>query len=145
MRGRKKWLSAYLYYSEPREHFFVSCLKPFIDDVIKKKIADTYFFIRYWEKGYHIRLRFKGNETALQNELKPLLVNYFSVYFIEHPSQRKESSLELLANNSIHFTEYEPEVERYGGKKAILLAEKQFECSSKAVLNILNQTSEWTY
>lgn len=135
-------MAAYLYLSEPWEEFLIKVMKPFVDDIMEKALAEQFFFIRYWERGPHIRLRFKGETGILQNQVKPRLETYFLNYFKEHPSQRRAPE-DMV--NVIQYIEYDPEVERYGGPIAILTAEEQFEASSRVVLAVIEDSESWDY
>ena len=64
MDAQKQWLAAYLYYSGNWEKFLTNSVKPFVEDILDRKLAEQYFFIRYWERGPHIRLRFKGDKLG---------------------------------------------------------------------------------
>jgi thiopeptide-type bacteriocin biosynthesis protein len=141
------WLAAYLYYAEPWEEFLRDAVKPFVEDILRRKLVQQFFFIRYWERGPHIRLRFKGEGGILSQKVKPKLRAYFNKYFADHPHDRFEppDSYTWLPNHSIQFVDYEPEVERYGGAKGIRIAEKQFEASSRAALSIISESTNWTY
>ncbi|NIP28752.1 MAG: hypothetical protein GWN55_09740 [Phycisphaerae bacterium] len=149
----KPWLAAYLYYAEPWETFLTQAVKPFVETIFGQKLAEQFFFIRYWERGPHIRLRFKGDHHTLEHKVKPALESFFAGYFETNPSQRSEpdrvKTLPVkqgwFPNNSIQFMPYEPEIERYGGPAGILIAEKQFEISSRAVLHLLNVSKQWDY
>jgi thiopeptide-type bacteriocin biosynthesis protein len=147
------WLAAYLYYTGSWETFITKAVEPFVQQVLQNQWAEQFFFIRYWEKGPHIRLRFKGNSSTLENKIKPELINHFSAYFAAHPSDRptpewlKElpEADQWFPNNSIQFITYEPETERYGGEPGLLIAEQQFQSSSQAVFAILNKSQAWEY
>ena len=148
----KYWLAAHLYYAEPWDTFLVKAVHPFIQTVIDNNWAEQFFFIRYWEKGPHIRLRLKGDRRILEKEVQPRLENNIFRYYKTNPSHRREPEPENLSeeqqwfpNHSIQFIEYEPEVERYGGAAGILIAEKQFELSSRVVLEIIRASSDWGY
>lgn len=150
----KTWLAAYFYHTEDSwSNFLTNHVKVFVEDIQKKKWADQFFFIRYWERGPHIRLRFKGDKKTLENKLKPYLDNYFKKYFKKNPSKRENpewlkklpKDQKWFPNNTIQYIEYEPETERYGGSKGILIAEKQFEASSKAVLSVMKESADWNY
>ena len=152
-KSEKTWLAAYLFYGEPWENFLTGTVQPFVNEILEKKQADQFFFIRYWERGPHIRLRFKGDAGVLEEKVKPRLDEYFDNFFKENPSQRETfEGLEKLPpehqwlpNNSIQYIEYEPETERYGGPVAILIAEKQFEISSRAVWAVIEECEKWDY
>ena len=149
----KIWLAAYLYYSEPWEEFLIGTVQPFVNRVFEKKWADQFFFIRYWERGPHIRLRFKGDADTLEKQVKSRLDSYFLDYFKNHPSERQEPDgmekwqpdHQWFPNNSVQYIQYEPEIERYGGPHCILIAEKQFEVSSRAVLAVIEESENWDY
>jgi hypothetical protein len=149
----KSWLAAYLYYNEPWENILIRAVKPFADEMREKKLSDRFFFIRYWEKGPHIRLRFHGDEKILNDKVRPALDKAFTHYYEQHPSKRIEPQLvstlpeehQWLPDNSIQYIEYEPETERYGGEDAIVIAEEQFEYSSDAVLSIIEENEHWDY
>jgi len=149
----KTWLAAHLYYAEPWEEFLINAVKPYVDTVLEKKLAEQFFFVRYWERGPHIRLRFKGKKHILDQKTKPQLESFFLNYFKKNSSRRNEpertrkltEEQSWFPNNSLQFIPYEPEVERYGGPVGILISEKQFEVSSRAVLSIIKESNNWDY
>ncbi len=147
------WLAAYLYYSEPWEKFLIESVKPFVDKVMENRWARQFFFIRYWERGSHIRLRFNGDAETMEKQVKPGLDAHFSKYFQEHPGKRETPEYvetlppgqQWFPNNSIQYIDYEPEVDRYGGPTGILIGERQFEASSRAVFAVIEESGEWDY
>lgn len=151
--SQPQWLAAYLYYAEPWDELLINAVRPFVNEMMHSKLADQFFFIRYWEMGPHIRLRFKGFPEKLNHEIRPRLIKHFENYYNSNPSQRIDPewtrNLPLdqkwFPNNSIQFIDYEPEVERYGGPHGILIAEEQFELSSRVILNVLNESKAWDY
>jgi thiopeptide-type bacteriocin biosynthesis protein len=153
MHRMKHWLAAYLYYNEPWENFLKEGVQPFVKSVMKRPEVQNYFFIRYWERGPHIRLRFQGEPDYLEQVLKPELLSYFEKHFKERPSHRKDPlwakevsfSEQWFANNSVQFIAYEPETERYGGESGLPVSENQFQYSSDAVISALLETEEWSY
>jgi len=140
---KKAWLSAHLYYNEPWETFLRKAILPYIETVLKTGVAESYFFIRYWEKGPHLRLRFRGEAGALEAVLKPNLKEHFKAYFEANPSVRQEPEYpadfpaehKWNPNNEVCFETYLPEVNRYGGKTALAICEQQFQLSSFVVLD----------
>ncbi|MBN8703135.1 MAG: thiopeptide-type bacteriocin biosynthesis protein [Bacteroidetes bacterium] len=147
------WLASYLYYTEPWETILTEAVKPFAEQILQEGLANQYFFIRYWERGPHIRLRFKGNKDTLEKNVLPRLTTFFSEYIALNPSKNLETpwmkdlpeDKKWYPNNSIQHIAYEPETERYGGEYAILLAEQQFQASSNAVLAIISESEGWSY
>ncbi|MGF1671449.1 MAG: thiopeptide-type bacteriocin biosynthesis protein, partial [Balneolaceae bacterium] len=120
---KHQWLSAHIFYSEPFEGILINGVKPFIEKLKKEKKIEGYFFIRYWERGPHIRLRIKADSHILKDDIKPRLLSYFTEFMRESPSKRNEpkwvqnltSGKQWYSNNSIQFINYEPETARYGG------------------------------
>lgn len=152
--NKNKWLVVYLYYAEPWEDILAKAVKPFAKKMLDQNGVEQFFFIRYWEKGPHIRLRFKGDGKILHQEVKPLLIEHFENYFKNNPSKREEpewlkkatEEQKWYPNDSVQFIEYEPETERYGGEHGILIAEQQFQASSAAILSVIEESLEnWDY
>lgn len=133
-----QWISVYLYYEPPFESFLLKAVKPCIKEAMQKHLAESYFFIRYFEKGSHIRLRFK-TEQKLVRKTETYIKGYFTDYFADNPSHREKEDPVWFPNNSVQFIPYIPEVERYGGSVGVKIAEEQFKASSKAVLSILKE------
>lgn len=139
------WLSAHLYYSPPWEKILTGAVYPFVKDVIYNKLAEKFFFVRYWERGYHLRLRFSGEEGTLVKSLKPKIDLTFNEYFRRQPSSKRfppaagEVSVRDLPNNSIQYAAYKPEFDRYGGIEGMNIAHNQFYFSSLMVLSILSK------
>lgn len=149
----KSWLSAYLYYNEPWEKLLAGAVKPFAEEMKYTGLVDQFFFIRYWEKGPHIRIRFKGDHDKLSKEVKPAIDHIFEHYYLQYPSRRIDpewmsavaDEYKWFPDNSIQYIGYEPETDRYGGEHAISIAEEQFEYSSDAVLSIIEENEAWDY
>lgn len=151
--NKATWLAAYLYYGEPWEVFLRQPVALFVEDMVQAGLAEQFFFIRYWEQGPHIRLRLRGNAYLLEEKVRPRLTEYFLDYFAAYPSARVEPphmhtaplSQPWFANHSIHYTPYEPEVERYGGPTGMKIAEAQFDLSSRVSIALLRAFPQWSY
>lgn len=149
----QQWLAAYLYYAEPWTELLLSAVQPFIHETMQLPGVEQYFFIRYWERGPHIRLRFKGDAAVLEETVKPRLAEFFADYMAQHPSERITPEWEATLpdgdrwypNNSVQWIDYEPETERYGGEVGILIAERHFQDSSATILRIMQESSVYTY
>jgi thiopeptide-type bacteriocin biosynthesis protein len=147
------WLAAYLYYTGPQETFLTQAVAPFVRTALAHGWARQCFFIRYGERGPHIRLRFQGHAHLLEQLVKPQITTFFEQHFARHPSQRDEPAWvrelpaeeQWLPNNSVQFLVYEPEIDRYGGPQGMCIAEQQFHASSRAVLALLQDSERWSY
>ncbi len=148
------WLAVYLYCAEPWEKISVEAIKPFAEMMLDRGLVTQYFYIRYWERGPHLRLRFKGTPQALLEQVKPEMDTYFRNYLQAHPSERQEpqwlekveEDYQWYPNDSLQYITYEPEIDRYGGEpEPIGIAERQFQASSNAILDIMSESEDWDY
>ncbi len=89
--------------------------------------VDRWFFLRYSDPDWHLRLRFHGDPSRLLCEVLPQVTAL---------SQR------LVADGQVsrlQLDTYEPEWERYGGEEAMILSEQIFCADSDAALSLLPQ------
>ena len=101
-------------------------LQPVIDKAIAGGIASSWFFIRYGDPDWHVRLRFRGDPRRLYGELLPALHEALA------PASERGLLWKLVVDT------YEREVERYGGPAGIEIAEELFRADSDAVLAIIS-------
>jgi len=96
-------------------------------------LADTWFFIRYADPDPHLRLRFHGPPQELLRRLLPELCAW---------------ATDLIAQEHCHrfsIDTYERELERYGGAKAITLAESIFAADSHLVAELFALERQWPF
>ncbi|MEL7020260.1 MAG: lantibiotic dehydratase C-terminal domain-containing protein [Bacteroidota bacterium] len=147
LTAKSTWIAVHLHYSEPWEKFLVEALKPYVTTVTQTGIVEQYNFLRYWDRGPHIRLRFKGSADVLQQLLLPNLEKHFNNYFDSHPSHLVTPNypssfptrLRWLPNNSIQYATYQMPVHRLGGPALAKVAEQQFKASSDIILHLLSK------
>jgi thiopeptide-type bacteriocin biosynthesis protein len=143
-----EWISAHLFYAQPWERFLAEAVKPLVDELRDDHPAMQYFFIRYWEKGPHIRLRIKIQDPDTRQMIQSRLHTWFETYFRSYPSSLPDSTHDNgnYPNNSVQFIPYQRETDRYGGEEAILLAERVFQRSSDTVLSLVaSSPATWDY
>lgn len=125
-----EWLYAKLYTgTATADRVLQEELAPLAAEAVASGAAHRWFFIRYADPNWHLRIRFRGDPRMLREHVRPAL---------EAAGQR------LLDAGSIwkmQFDTYEREVERYGGPEAIDLAEEIFFRDSEAVLAMLESCS----
>ncbi|NKC20389.1 lantibiotic dehydratase [Pseudoalteromonas sp. S4498] len=108
-----EWLSLKIYSGNTIvEQLLYEQLLPLIEQ--NSTLYDKWFFIRYGDPDWHLRLRFHGEPQVLCGELLPKL-NQLLAPMIESTQLHK---VELMT--------YEREVERYGGPKSMTLVESLF-------------------
>jgi class I lanthipeptide synthase len=83
------------------------------------------FFIRYGDPGRHLRLRFRGDPTLLLTELLPRVCAWAQGLIEDGTCLR------------FALDTYEREVERFGGPRGMVAAERLFSADSQAVLEVL--------
>jgi len=140
---KKSWISLYIYYNPPYDELLISIFS-LIKKLKKEKILKKYFFIRYWENGPHLRLRMLVKE---ENRSATVLLSkkYINAFLKNTPSDYPHPKKYPEFQNEVKLKKYEPEFERYGGKKSIQISESQFQLSSQIVFKILNEYGELSY
>lgn len=120
-----EWLYAKLYAGAATSDYVLRRLvPPLVKKSLRSGAADRWFFIRYADPDYHLRLRFHGPPERLSREVQPMLCRAAAPLLEEGALWR------------LQFDTYEREVERYGGAEAMLLAEQLFQADSAAVMRI---------
>ncbi len=125
------WLYAKLY-AGPGTVDRVLCevVLPLVRQALQSGVVDRWFFIRYGDPHWHLRLRLHGDPERLHREVLPTL---------------EAAVAPLLADGHIwrmQLDTYEREVERYGGPIGVQLAEQVFQIDSEAVLDLVSLLQE---
>lgn len=103
----------------------------------------AWFFVRYAEQGNHLRFRVSTTprESSLQRELMhDCLRSYGLAPEVGQPDLTPLSAVALAAQSaraSYSWVEYTPEIDRYGGSRAMAIAERVFHASSEISLRSL--------
>ncbi|MGK4568980.1 thiopeptide-type bacteriocin biosynthesis protein [Flavobacterium sp. 3HN19-14] len=134
-----EWLSVKIYLGSNTADKLLVYLTKSLQKLIKEKHVEKYFFIKYGDPDYHIRLRLLlADRTKLQIALNTLQATF------------DKFSRDKLIKNIVIDT-YKRELERYGDEKVIHF-ENIFHRDSHLVLNILKylqdtgrQDSKWLY
>jgi len=99
---------------------------PVMKHAAHEGLCDRWFFVRYADPDWHLRLRFHGDPRALTERLLPLL------------QSATASAIEQGLLWKVVYDRYERELERYGGSTGILIHEKISHIDSQAVLEIMD-------
>lgn len=143
--GDNYWISAYIYfdgniYDDFCDDVIRDILSPFLENKENLKLFEKYFFIRYSESGSHLRVRFLGDKSELEKELKTRFENQISQNISDFFTERNKIDGKRVLDVSkffIKWVPYEPEIERYGGKEAIKVAEEYFFYSSNTAVELI--------
>lgn len=123
-----QWLCYELYCHSIRSNeFLLSCILPLLE--VNQDHINKWFFIRYNDPSYHIRLRIEVDENC-----KTCIINNaFNNAINEWIQCRKISEIKIKP--------YRREIERYGGHR-IREVEEYFCCDSEFVLGVLQETND---
>lgn len=106
----------------------VEVLAPIARELREQRIIENWFFIRYSDPDFHIRLRLRGAPALLAAEALPRL------------REAGESTLARGLVTKITYDTYDREVSRYGGPGGIELCERIFGADSDAVVDLVAST-----
>lgn len=124
-----EWLYAKLYTgTASADEVLTEIVAPLVAK--QKKSSTGWFFIRYGDPEWHVRLRLRGDPKRLAANALPAL---------------HELAAPLLRDGRVsrlQLDTYERETERYGGSDGIELAEALFQADSEAVLSIVELLDE---
>jgi thiopeptide-type bacteriocin biosynthesis protein len=100
-------------------------LRPLIEEWQSTGRIEHWFFVRYRDSDYHMRVRFHGPPDALHSDVQPAVQRLFQ---------------EVAQGDAVwrcQFDTYEREAARYGGPEGIKLAERLFNVDSETVVALL--------
>jgi thiopeptide-type bacteriocin biosynthesis protein len=125
-RPGEDWLYLKLYCGmSTLDRLLVDFVQPLVTELRAEGAIDRWFFLRYNEGGWHMRLRLHGAPPTLWTEVAPRLL---------------KAAAQLRAEvHRVAIDTYDPEVERYGGGAALALAEQLFEADSDAAAAVVAQ------
>ncbi len=121
-----RWLYVKLYAGVAAiDQLLRDVVAPAVDGLRADRLIERWFFIRYGDPDWHLRLRFEGDPATLMREVLPRLQALVA------------PQLERGLIWRVQVDTYERELERYGGPAGIELAEQLFCADSDCVLDIV--------
>jgi thiopeptide-type bacteriocin biosynthesis protein len=121
-----EWMFAKIYAGAAEADRVLSTIvAPLVHDVCADGVVDRWYFIRYGDPDFHVRLRFRGRAEALHGDVLVRLTHALEPWLASGNVSR------------LQLDTYQPEVERYGGDVGLDLSEQIFEADSEAVLSVL--------
>jgi thiopeptide-type bacteriocin biosynthesis protein len=121
------WLYAKLYTgTATADRVLVDTIAPMVARAMKSGGAHGWFFIRYGDPEWHLRLRFRGDPARLHADVLPAL----------HAGAGPLIDDGLVWR--LQLDTYERETERYGGPEGVALSEELFHADSDAALDLLS-------
>ena len=139
-RDGLEWLSVHLHFSgniyrTEADRLLLDWVVPLADACVAAGEARDWFFIRYAANGSHLRLRLATSAETTEDCRRR--IDAASRRGVEMAFQADDASLLAL-----HWVDYEPEVQRYGGEHAIPVAEDLFCASSSIAVDLLRKMTE---
>jgi thiopeptide-type bacteriocin biosynthesis protein len=122
-----EWLFVKLYGArELEDDLIAGPIRDLVLGALRSGMADGWFFLRYGDPEWHIRLRFRGDPERLLRELLPAICT-MAADLIERGSCGR-----------LVFDTYDREIERFGGNGGLAAAETLFAADSLAVTDLLH-------
>jgi thiopeptide-type bacteriocin biosynthesis protein len=126
-----EWLYAKLYTgSAAADAVLTEIVAPLVARAVEDGTADRWFFVRYGDPDWHVRLRVHGERARLLAEIVPALHDLVRPWLTDGRVFR------------VQLDTYQPEVHRYGGPSALPAVERVFHADSDAVLAILEASGD---
>jgi thiopeptide-type bacteriocin biosynthesis protein len=101
-------------------------LAPLAAEALAAGAARSWFFVRYGDPAWHLRVRFRGEPGALRDGVLPALQGLFA------------RLLDAGTAWKLQLDTYEREVERYGGDEGVAPSEELFFHDTEAVVAMLD-------
>jgi thiopeptide-type bacteriocin biosynthesis protein len=121
------WLYAKLYCGQAMaDRVLREVVQPVVENAQRSRAAESWFFIRFGDPDWHVRVRFHGDPARLQGEVLPALECAAAPFMEDGRIWR------------LQLDTYEREIERYGGAEGIRIAEQIFHVDSIAVHALLS-------
>ncbi|MGD6942751.1 thiopeptide-type bacteriocin biosynthesis protein [Cytobacillus gottheilii] len=148
-----KWVSLHIFDHDMRNYDpFILSIYEKMTDYKNSGLVQKWFFIRYWEGGPHLRLRFI---TEQQDLLIGQIENHVRLYWANTPDEKPLTKANYYQNHqfdgetismeelpwydhrSVQNIPYLPEILRYGGKEVMSHSESIFMQSSELICCLL--------
>src|SRR4029077_6902496 len=116
-----EWLYVKLYLARgAADPILRAAIGPVARQLVATGLVDRWFFVRYQDPDFHLRIRFHGEPRRLLSDTLPALSSALAG---------------VCASGALRRTQldsYEPEVDRYGGLRGMAIAEEVFTLDSEA-------------
>lgn len=160
-RPESDWVAAHVFYHDRLDRLLTEAAAPLATELVRRGLADDFFFLRYWDGGPHLRFRALIPDDTGRAGATELIRRRFTEFLTAHPAPGEvdrssyERSAEQLArwerlpgheglrpNNVVEFRPYRRERERYGYGRAVTAVERHFGESSRLALRLLSKGAD---
>ncbi|MCA9978624.1 MAG: thiopeptide-type bacteriocin biosynthesis protein, partial [Anaerolineales bacterium] len=156
VRSEQQWLYSQIYFLHPDQgdaveplalravcdQFVLEVIPNLVSTFQEQRWIEQFFFIRYAEGGYHLRLRFQGEAEYLDGPVRAQLETAVADFFAAQqaplwPAGTEITADTLLESGCLRYATYEPEIDKYGGPAGLAVAEAHFQVSSEICMLVL--------
>lgn len=152
------WKAYHIFYHNFEKHDdLIKVIAGKAREFMNAKVVEKWFFLRYWEGGPHLRVRFLNPSESVQDEFINTIRNFIEdnpsqdtltkeAYYKDHLFDGEVVDIEKISwhkEGEIKNYTYYPEYERYGGKEVIDYSENVFMWSSDLVDKIIIGTKKF--
>ncbi len=125
----EKWTYVKIYTGEAgADKLMAEQIAPLANELIKNKVIEQWFFIRYADPSPHLRVRFKLTQDYNTQQLNESLYKLLRVAY-------QEGAIKKIVEDC-----YLPEIVRYGGPKILPVCERLFHLNSVVVADIIGSS-----
>ncbi len=122
------WLYLRLYLGmTDADRLLAETLPPLLAQLREDNLLKRWFFIRYSEHGWHLRLRFQAQTLAAAGDMRGQILDALGAWVKRGVAWRLDEG------------SYARELERYGGHSGMANAESLFETDADAVVRVLRE------
>lgn len=116
------------------------CVAPLAQELVAQGRATGWFFLRYWHGGPHVRVRFRDPDPAAVDGFEAAVAAWLADHAEDrvdldpgrfHARFSQPDPVPWHGHGQIVREPYLPEVDRYGGPRALARCEEFFELSSR--------------
>ena len=153
----RQWVSVHAFHHGDQDALLLGGVRPLLAELRAAGLVEEFFFLRYWDGGPHLRLRFLPPSTVDGDQLQRLVLDRLRRHLAAHPAPesaavadyprfapvlaRREGVTEYLRrprpNNTVRPVRYVPETERYGDGADLVAVERHFGESSRIALGLI--------
>lgn len=83
-----EWVSAHVFHQGDSDALIADAIGPLVEDLLEKGLADSWFFLRHWEGGLHVRLRVRCGRHVVE-PVRARITDRCGPYLAAHPSQHR--------------------------------------------------------
>lgn len=166
LRDTHRWRAYHVYYGGSPLVLLSDCIVPLAERLSEEGVISEYFYINYWLQGSHVRFRARVPDGVDDDTVDQAVLGPLNDYLEKNPSLHPMAELAdndfynqlfagefdeadrpkyftednqpiFSANNSVEIRQYEPEWDRYGGERGMLISEWFFVKSTSQVVDLM--------